>query len=109
MMGNNQEKLSERGYWFWISRLEEIGIKTIEKLLRDFQSMEAVFHSCEDELRKLNYLTEEMRERLLRDDRSTEKLHEDLDKLEQRGIHFVSYVPNAGTFIKEKLGTEGIK
>ena len=91
MMGNNQEKLSERGYWFWISRLEEIGIKTIEKLLRDFQSMEAVFHSCEDELRKLNYLTEEMRERLLRDDRSTEKLHEDLDKLEQRGIHFVSY------------------
>ena len=89
-MDENQEKLSEKVYWFWISRMEEIGVKTIEKLLNDFISIKAVFRSSEDELGRLDYLTKEMRERIL-SERSTDKLQEDLDKLEQRGIHFVSY------------------
>ena len=90
MMEENQKKLSEKVYWFWISRMEEIGVKTIEKLLNDFISIKAVFRSSEDELGRLDYLTKEMRERIL-SERSTDKLQEDLDKLEQRGIHFVCY------------------
>jgi ERCC4-type nuclease len=54
----------ERLYWFWISRFEEIGVKTIEKLLKNFKSLEGVFRSKEEELAKLDYLTEGMKERL---------------------------------------------
>ena len=28
----------ESVYWYWISKIEEVGIKTIEKLLSDFHS-----------------------------------------------------------------------
>jgi ERCC4-type nuclease len=64
-------------YWYWISKIEAIGIKTIEKLLSDFQSIEAVFYASDNELLTLEYITEEMRVKLL-SDKSKEKLMDEL-------------------------------
>lgn len=73
----------EKIYWYWVSKFEEIGSKTIEKLLNDFRSMEAVFFSTEEELSKLEYITEVTRAKLLRD-KSIEKLQEELNRLKLR-------------------------
>ena len=80
----------ESVYWYWISKIEEVGIKTIEKLLSDFHSMEAVFCASKEDFLTLDYLTEEMRMKLV-SDKSIEKLLEELRWLHLRGIHFITY------------------
>jgi DNA processing protein len=88
----DDETMSEREkvYWYWISKFEAFGSKTIGKLLSDFHSMEAVFFATEEELTTLDYITEETRKRLLAD-KSIEKLQDELRRLRLRDIHFITF------------------
>ena len=74
--------------WYWISRKEEIGNKTIAALLRTFHTIEGVYKSKQEELVKLN-LKEDVIE-YIRKKYSLDELENEYNNMKLRGIHFIS-------------------
>ncbi len=78
----------KRLLWYWISKKEGIGHKTIVMLLDAFHSVEGVFKATQEELIKLN-LKEEVIAYLIKK-YSIEELENEYDHMKKRGIHFIS-------------------
>lgn len=78
----------EKLYWYWISKKQMIGNKTIDRLLQCFGSMEGVFHAKRNELMKLNALSQDKVTYLL-EDREEEKLHMEYQRMELKKIRFL--------------------
>lgn len=74
--------------WYWISKKEELGQRTIKKLIDKFQSIERIYEAKTNELEEF-HLKEEILSYLMKKV-SVHELAEEMEKMKQRGIYFVS-------------------
>lgn len=73
--------------WYWISKNEGIGHKTIVMLLDAFHSIEGVYHAKQKELLKLNLKEDVIA--YLDKKYEVEELENEYDYMKKRGIHFI--------------------
>lgn len=73
--------------WYWISKNEGIGHKTIVMLLDAFHSIEGVYHAKQKELLKLNLKEDVIT--YLDKKYEVEELENEYDHMKKRGIHFI--------------------
>ncbi len=82
-------EMTNQMYWFWISQVPEIGIKSIEKLYDYFGSIEKIFYTSEEELRNVDGITKQQVSNLLKN-KNMDKLIEQYNKLREKDIYFVT-------------------
>lgn len=88
-IGENYNMKERTLYWYWISKCESIGIKTIHKLLATFGNIKGIYASKQSQLAILPYLKDNVKIYLTKKPH-LEELEIELRELEQSGIHFVS-------------------
>lgn len=76
-------------YWFWISKLPEIGIKTIDKLLETFGTLEKIFYASESDILDSKCVTIQQVSNLIKS-RNEDKIIEQYNKLQEKDIYFVT-------------------
>lgn len=81
--------MSNKIYWYWISKRKGIGNQTIGKLLPFFQNIEGIYKAKSVELEKTGLLTETQIS-ILRKKDSIETLDKELEELNRQGICFVT-------------------
>lgn len=110
--------MTSKEYWFWLSNLEQIGIKKIQLLLEFFGSPEEIYRDSGKGLEKIKQLTVSDKESILRSKRE-DRIQENYAKLVSKGIYFVTkdenqfpsrlhniYNPPYGLYIKGTLPRE---
>lgn len=88
--------------YFWLARLVELGLASLEKFVEICGGVAEAFYAPEAAVMKLDFLAEKFRKEILRY-RDISWLEDEYNKLARRGIHFVSRVhpefPKRLTFI----------
>lgn len=91
----------EEYYLMWLSRIDGIGIKRVQMLLKHFGTAEAVWRTDKSELSLVVGLPEKVVNAILFS-RDREKLEVWIEELEEMGIQFYSfYHPKYPTLLKE--------
>lgn len=81
--------MNETLCWFWISRVQEIGIKSIRALIKAFGSIVGVYEASEAMLQQINELTPKQIACIL-NSRDKEQIIEEYNKLKEKDIYFVT-------------------
>lgn len=81
--------MTNKEYWYWLSNLENIGLKKIQTLLDYYFTPEQVFYGKEEELKLLPNLSQTDIQTVL-NSKVTSKIQENYAKLSERGIYFVT-------------------
>ncbi|WP_066720407.1 DNA-processing protein DprA [Clostridium sp. Marseille-P299] len=82
-------ELSNVMCWFWISKVPEVGVKGINKLLESFGSVEKVFYASEADLIKSACITQQQVSCLIKS-RNKDKIIEEYNNLKEKDIYFVT-------------------
>lgn len=109
----------EEYYLMWLSRIEGMRFKLAKWLLEQFGSAEAIWRAKPQEIRKLQKVSDKLKERLLK--RNADLLDEWIIELEEKQIDFYSYWhpcypallkeihdPPVGIYVKGNLPEDGI-
>lgn len=81
--------MTNQMYWFWISQVSEVGIKSIEKLCDYFGSIEKIYFASEEELKNVDGITKQQVIGLLKN-KNIDKIVEQYNKLREKDIYFVT-------------------
>lgn len=81
--------MEEKGYWYWLSKVEEAGPAARKKLFHCFHSPREVFMAGERALSKIEGLDEKTRKALL-SEKYRKGIEEEFHKLKDRDIYFLT-------------------
>ena len=77
-------------YWIWISRLEYMDFRTLQRLLQDYGSIKRIMESKREEILMKDYLSNYLKKKIF-----DFSLRKDLDKylsyIEKNNIKIISY------------------
>lgn len=80
--------ITEKAYWYWLAKVEEVGVSTRTKLLEIFGSAQEIFCAKESELNNAGISKKALR--ALLHPRYREGVFEEFHKLQEKHIYFVT-------------------
>lgn len=81
--------IQEKMYWVWLSRLPRIGAKTIERLLKKYETLEEIYNLDKEELMNNYKIGEKIAETIV-DKQYRENLSKYIEYMEKQQINIIT-------------------